>query len=64
MTTLREAIQTARQESNELPAGEIRRKLDNILNDETLTDGLCGWDIDHCYNEPEAFYEELKITPF
>ena len=51
MTTLREALVQARSEFSELPAGEIRREIDNILKDESITD-IDGWVIDECHNYP------------
>ena len=72
MTTLRSALIEARKEYEELPAGEIRRSVDNLLNDPTLTNYLDGWSVDVCHIDKdvgyewdvEAFYEELNHLPF
>ena len=71
MTTLRSALIEARAKFEELPAGEIRRSVDNILNDETLID-FGGWPVEVCRTDSVDrgdetnvyFYEELKHTPF
>ena len=66
---LREAIQTI--QSKELPASEAIQ----VLNEVTVCQGTeCfgGWDVDVCHNDKEvgyeydvdAFYEDLKNTPF
>ena len=67
MTTLRSALIEARAEFSELPAGEIRRKIDNILKDESITD-IDGWVIDECqpasWSTEDDFYGDLPKTPF
>ena len=60
MTTLREALIQARAEFDELPAGEIRRSVDNILNDDSLIAEECRTDS----VIPYPFYEGLKTEPF
>ena len=65
MTTLREALIQAREQFDELPAGEIRRLVDNVLNDGSLTDSLGGWPVEVCRTDSvDSFYSEVEDTPF
>ena len=68
MTTLREALQTARNQFDELPASECRRLVDNILNDDSLTgctgDGCSIVEICRTDSVIDPFLDEVNNEPF
>ena len=72
MTTLRESLTEARSKFEELPAGECRRLVDNVLNDPSLTENLEGWPVDVCHIDTDvgcawdvdAFLREVNKEPF
>ena len=68
MTTLREALTEARADFDELPAGEIRRLVDNVLNDDSLTgctgDGCSIVEVCRTDSVIDPFLSEVNSEPF
>ena len=58
---LREALTAAVDQFEELPASEIIRKVESILNDETLSDGCSIVEV--CHNDSVLGYNE-QSEPF